>query len=73
MIFFCIFRRETGMPVIQGEMQEWLIWHAWKACVPRNGTGGSNPPFSALTVNQRDIVSQTGNVCRNISGYKLKN
>jgi hypothetical protein len=30
-----------------GEMQEWLNWHAWKACVPRNGTGGSNPPLSA--------------------------
>ena len=28
-------------------MQEWLNWHAWKACVPRNGTGGSNPPLSA--------------------------
>ncbi len=28
-------------------MQEWLIWHAWKACVLQNGTGGSNPPLSA--------------------------
>ena len=29
-------------------MQEWLIWHAWKACVPQKGTGGSNPPLSAF-------------------------
>jgi putative endonuclease len=28
-------------------VQEWLNWHAWKACVPQNGTGGSNPPLSA--------------------------
>jgi hypothetical protein len=27
-------------------MHEWLIWHAWKACVPQ-GTEGSNPSFSA--------------------------
>ena len=31
-------------------MQEWLNWHAWKACVPQKGTGGSNPPLSA-TIN----------------------
>ena len=24
-------------------MQEWLNWHAWKACVPLKGTAGSNP------------------------------
>ena len=24
----------NGMPEIQGEVQEWLNWHAWKACVP---------------------------------------
>jgi hypothetical protein len=30
-----------------GEMQEWFNWHAWKACVPQKGTGGSNPPLSA--------------------------
>jgi hypothetical protein len=33
----------------QGEMQEWFNWHAWKACVPQKGTGGSNPPLSAKT------------------------
>jgi hypothetical protein len=30
-----------------GWVTEWLIVHAWKACVPK-GTGGSNPPPSAL-------------------------
>ena len=28
-------------------MQEWLNWHAWKACVPQKGTAGSNPALSA--------------------------
>ena len=28
-------------------MQEWLNWHAWKACNPLKGFGGSNPPLSA--------------------------
>jgi hypothetical protein len=32
----------------KGEMQEWFNWHAWKACVPQKGTGGSNPPLSAV-------------------------
>ena len=32
---------------VSGEMQEWFNWHAWKACVPQKGTGGSNPPLSA--------------------------
>ncbi len=32
-------------------MQEWLNWHAWKACVPQKGTGGSNPPLSAVGMN----------------------
>jgi hypothetical protein len=31
----------------KGEMQEWFNWHAWKACVPQKGTGGSNPFLSA--------------------------
>lgn len=30
-------------------MQEWFNWHAWKACVPQKGTGGSNPFLSAKT------------------------
>src|SRR5439155_15858393 len=33
---------------LSGWVTEWLIVHAWKACVPK-GTGGSNPPPSALT------------------------
>ena len=32
---------------ITGEVQEWLNWHAWKACVPQKGTEGSNPSLSA--------------------------
>jgi hypothetical protein len=31
----------------KGWVTEWLIVHAWKACVPK-GTGGSNPPPSAF-------------------------
>ena len=30
-----------------GEMLEWLKRHAWKACIPLKGIGGSNPPLSA--------------------------
>ena len=40
---FCILRRLLH----SGEMQEWFNWHAWKACVPQKGTGGSKPPLSA--------------------------
>ncbi len=35
-------------------MQEWLNWHAWKACVPQKGTGGSNP-FLSATMNDPAI------------------
>lgn len=28
-------------------MQEWLNWHAWKACNRLKRFGGSNPPLSA--------------------------
>ena len=28
-------------------MLEWLKRHAWKACIPLKGIGGSNPPLSA--------------------------
>jgi hypothetical protein len=42
-----------------GWVTEWLIVHAWKACVPK-GTGGSNPPPSvALVKCQREIKSIT--------------
>ena len=29
------------------KVQEWLNWHAWKACKPLKGFGGSNLPLSA--------------------------
>lgn len=32
---------------MHGEVSEWSIVHPWKGCVP-NGTGGSNPPLSAM-------------------------
>ena len=35
---------------MQGEMLEWLKRHAWKACIPLKGIGGSNPPLSAQPV-----------------------
>ena len=41
------FCEEIILQVTKGEVQEWLNWHAWKACVLQNGTGGSNPPLSA--------------------------
>ena len=31
----------------KGEVLEWLKRHAWKACIPLKGIGGSNPPLSA--------------------------
>ena len=30
-----------------GKMLEWLKRHAWKACIPLKGIGGSNPSLSA--------------------------
>ena len=39
-----------------GEMQEWFNWHAWKACVPQKGTGGSNPPLSATPNYSRSLL-----------------
>ena len=30
----------------RGEVQEWLNWHAWKACILQ-GIEGSNPSLSA--------------------------
>ncbi len=38
-------------------MQEWFNWHAWKACVPQKGTGGSNPPLSATTIAPRSTAA----------------
>lgn len=31
-----------------GEVAEWFKAHAWKACKPFKGFGGSNPPLSAI-------------------------
>ena len=41
------FRKWREAAMITGEVQEWLNWHAWKACVPLKGTEGSNPSLSA--------------------------
>src|SRR5215467_9209603 len=40
-------RRYSRSRFFHGWVTEWLIVHAWKACVPK-GTGGSNPPPSAI-------------------------
>ena len=37
-------------------MLEWLKRHAWKACIPLKGIGGSNPPLSAFTVKKRKLI-----------------
>ena len=34
-------------------MLEWLKRHAWKACIPLKGIGGSNPPLSAERAGQK--------------------
>ena len=39
---------------MQGEMLEWLKRHAWKACIPLKGIGGSNPPLSATVLNKME-------------------
>src|SRR2546421_9570146 len=39
-----------------GWVTEWLIVHAWKACVPK-GTGGSNPPPSAMSEDGRQQLN----------------
>ena len=48
-IFAVGFAKAYGNPcsVTHGEMLEWLKRHAWKACIPLKGIGGSNPPLSA--------------------------
>ena len=38
----------------EGEMLEWLKRHAWKACIPLKGIGGSNPPLSATVLNKME-------------------
>ena len=36
------------LTAVIGEVAEWLKAHAWKACIPQKGIGGSNPFLSAL-------------------------
>ena|SRR5690606_11913834 len=36
-----------------GKVQEWLNWHAWKACIPQ-GIEGSNPSLSATNKKPRE-------------------
>ena len=38
-----------------GKMLEWLKRHAWKACIPLKGIGGSNPSLSANRL-QKDFT-----------------
>ncbi len=45
----------------QGEVLEWLKRHAWKACIPLKGIGGSNPPLSAINTENQQIAKQTPN------------
>ena len=42
----------------QGKVLEWLKRHAWKACIPLKGIGGSNPPLSAFLV-MNDMIKNT--------------
>ena len=42
----------------QGKVLEWLKRHAWKACIPLKGIGGSNPPLSAFLV-MKDMNKNT--------------
>jgi hypothetical protein len=46
-------------------MQEWLNWHAWKACEPLKGSAGSNPALSANNVDNKLINKQTPNFTPN--------
>jgi protoheme ferro-lyase len=38
---------------------EWLKRHAWKACIPLKGIGGSNPSLSATNAENQQIAKQT--------------
>ena len=50
--FFCNLHPISKKAYI-GEMLEWLKRHAWKACIPLKGIGGSNPPLSAKRAGQK--------------------
>ena len=55
--FFCNLHPISEKASI-GEMLEWLMRHAWKACIPLKGIRGSNPRLSA----KNDILGGTWNV-----------
>lgn len=40
-----------------GEVAEWFKAHAWKACKPFKGFGGSNPPLSAIPLVHKPSLS----------------
>ena len=62
--FFCNLHPISEKASI-GEMLEWLKRHAWKACIPLKGIGGSNPPLSAeLTGQNRTKNSQVPQIQR---------
>jgi hypothetical protein len=42
-------------------MQEWLNWHAWKACEPLKGSAGSNPALSANNTHNVCVTKQAPN------------
>ena len=52
--WYCLFRYSiASLTADEGKVLEWLKRHAWKACIPLKGIGGSNPPLSAkITENQ---------------------
>ena len=54
--FFCNLHPISEKASI-GEMLEWLKRHAWKACIPLKGIGGSNPPLSAELTGQKWSVN----------------
>ena len=56
--FFCNLHPISEKASI-GEMLEWLKRHAWKACIPLKGIGGSNPPLSATNAENQQIAKQT--------------
>ena len=57
--FFCNLHPISEKASI-GEMLEWLKRHAWKACIPLKGIGGSNPPLSA-TDDKKRIINKHNN------------
>ena len=59
--FFCNLHPISEKASI-GEMLEWLKRHAWKACIPLKGIGGSNPPLSATVLNKMEKIGRAS--CR---------